>query len=143
MARKDLIPQSMRSPEERKKIARAGGIAAGEARRRKKQTRELILELLAVAPKLTAKQARQLQKAGLDADGVTIEALSLIAIANHAMAGDLAAAKFLYDYAQIPDLRAQLERERLKAAAKAGETAEAASLRQAREILGGVDSVIE
>lgn len=36
----NIIPNSERTPEERKAIARAGGIASGEARRRKRAWRE-------------------------------------------------------------------------------------------------------
>ena len=123
MAREDLIPLNKRSTEERRKIARAGKLASDAAKKRKKQTRDLIRELLSAAPQLTSKQVRQLQKAGVSAEDVTIEALSLIAIANHAMAGDLAAAKFLYDYAQVPDIKVQLERERIELAKQAQATA--------------------
>lgn len=119
MAREDLITQAQRSPEERRAIARAGGKARGAQQKRQKQTRELIKVLLAATPQLTTKQVRQLEKAGIDPEGVNIEALSLIAIANKAMAGDLASAKFLYDYAQVPDIRLQLEKERLKLAQEA------------------------
>lgn len=42
----NIIPNSDRTPEERKAIATAGGIASGEARRRKRTLRELA-EILA------------------------------------------------------------------------------------------------
>lgn len=42
----NIIPNSERTPEERKAIARAGGIASGEARRRKRTLRQ-IAEMLA------------------------------------------------------------------------------------------------
>jgi len=121
MARREdnLITQAQRSPEERRAIARAGQKASTEAKRRKKATKELIKQLLGSEVTLTQKQINQLKKAGVDPDHPTIELLGLIAIANQFMAGDLAAAKFLYDYAQIEDLRAALERERLKLAQEA------------------------
>ena len=40
MAREDLIPLDKRTKEEQKEIARKGGIASGEARRKKKTLRE-------------------------------------------------------------------------------------------------------
>ena len=125
MARREdnLITQAQRSPEERRAIARAGQKASTEAKRRKKATRELIKQLLGSEVTLTQKQINQLKKAGVDPDHPTIELLGLIAIANQFMAGDLAAAKFLYDYAQIEDLRAALERERMKAQAEAKDEA--------------------
>ena len=125
MARREdnLITQAQRSPEERRAIARAGQKASTEAKRRKKATQELIKQLLGSEVTLTQKQINQLKKAGVDPDHPTIELLGLIAIANQFMAGDLAAAKFLYDYAQIPDLKAQLEKERLAAQAAAQDEA--------------------
>lgn len=38
---KNLIPMSQRSLEERQEIGRQGGIKSGEARRKKKQIREI------------------------------------------------------------------------------------------------------
>ena len=46
MAKEDLIPQSMRTKDEQKRIARQGGIASGKSRLRKKHGRELMKELL-------------------------------------------------------------------------------------------------
>lgn len=43
----NLIPNSERTPKERQEIARAGGIASGEARRARKTLREELLALLA------------------------------------------------------------------------------------------------
>ena len=42
----NLIPQSKKSPEERSKIAKMGGIASGEAKRRKKTFREAMEAIL-------------------------------------------------------------------------------------------------
>ena len=46
MSYKDLKPQSMRTKEEQKEIARKGGIKSGEIRREKKRFKELFLILL-------------------------------------------------------------------------------------------------
>ena len=46
MAQKDLIPVTQRTKEEQKKIRRAGGIASGKARRRKRDLREALKALL-------------------------------------------------------------------------------------------------
>lgn len=43
---KNLIPNSERTPEELKEMTRRGGIASGEARRRKKTLKEEMLVLL-------------------------------------------------------------------------------------------------
>lgn len=43
---KNLIPNSERTPTERKEIARMGGKKSGESRRKKKSNRELLISLL-------------------------------------------------------------------------------------------------
>lgn len=68
----NLIPQSKKSPEERSKIAKMGGIASGEAKRKKKTFRaamEAILETEVIDKNgnkidlLTAISAKQIEKA--------------------------------------------------------------------------------
>lgn len=68
----NLIPQSKKSPEERSKIAKMGGIASGEAKRKKKTFREAMEAILAseVLDKngnkidlLTSISAKQIEKA--------------------------------------------------------------------------------
>ena len=44
----NLIPNSERTPSERKQIARSGGIASGKARREKVSLRNELLEILEV-----------------------------------------------------------------------------------------------
>ena len=51
MAKEDLIPQSERTKDEQKAIARKGGIASGKARREKKMMRETLDILLAMPMK--------------------------------------------------------------------------------------------
>ena len=60
----NLVPQSKKSPEERSKIAKMGGIASGEAKRRKKTFREAMEALL--------------EKEVLDKDGNKIDLLTSI-----------------------------------------------------------------
>ena len=55
----NLIDQSMRTKEEQRRIARMGGIASGEARRRKKTLRETLITLLN-AEKLRRSTAKRL-----------------------------------------------------------------------------------
>lgn len=47
----NIIPNSQRTPEERREIARKGGIASGKARLRKKHGRELVRALLSMPEK--------------------------------------------------------------------------------------------
>lgn len=46
----NLIPMSQRSHEERREIGRRGGIKSGEARRRKKQIREIAEMIASMLP---------------------------------------------------------------------------------------------
>lgn len=48
---KNLIPQSKRTKEEQRKIAKMGGKASGEARRQKRDMRELMKMMLEMNPK--------------------------------------------------------------------------------------------
>lgn len=50
MAQKDLIPQSMRTKEEQKKIARMGGKRSGEVRREKATMRAVLEAMLNEIP---------------------------------------------------------------------------------------------
>lgn len=115
---KNLIPMNKRDAEDRRRIASEGGKKSGEARRAKKATKDLIRSVLSLNVETTAKLKGKLKKLGYDVDAEgapTVEMLMHINIANNAMKGDLISARFLMDYAQIPDIKTALERERIKA----------------------------
>ena len=115
----NLTPNEKRTPEQLKQMGAKGGKASAEARKRKKATRDLARQVLAMQPKASKKTRRAIAAMGYDAEGEgepTVELMGLCAVAKMYMAGDIVAAKFLYEYAQIPDLRATLERERIRAA---------------------------
>lgn len=117
----NLTPNKDRTPEALSDMGARGGKKSGEARRRKRETKALLKELLALTPKCSKATLAKIARMGYDVEtmgGPTVETLIQLSIANNAIAGDLAAAKFLYDYAQIPDIKATLERERLKAQAE-------------------------
>ena len=77
MAKEDLIPQNMRTKEEQKEIARKGGIASGEARRRKRSLREAMQTMLAL--ELSEKEISDLAKKGYDAE-TQLDALTAAAL---------------------------------------------------------------
>ena len=89
MARKqdeNLIPNSQRSPSELREQTRKGGIASGEARRKKKLLRECLEALME-------------RDAGRDSNGnkiTTIEAMSITAVKG-AMNGDWKAWELVRD----------------------------------------------
>ena len=115
----NLVPNAERTPEELREMAKKGGVKSGETRRRKKAVKDLMREMLDMKVRTTKGMKKALNKIGYDVDAEgdpSIEFVMQIAIANQAMAGDIASARFLYDYALVPDMKAQLERERIKAA---------------------------
>lgn len=121
MARKgqeNLVPMNRRTPEEKQEIARKGGRKSGEARRKKRDTKALVKTVLSMEVVTSRKTKNALKKLGYDVDAEgapSVELLMQIAIANQAMAGDLASARFLYDYAHVEDIKTAVERERIKA----------------------------
>ena len=120
-ASENLIPLDKRDAEDRRRIASEGGKKSGEARRRRKATKDLIRDVLSLSVETPAKLKGKLKKLGYDVDAEgapTVEMLMHINIANNAMKGDLISARFLMDYAQIPDIKTVLERERIKAQAE-------------------------
>jgi len=62
---KNLIPFSERTKEEQKRITRMGGIASGEARRRKKAARQEMLDLLETPIELSPEFQKALEESGL------------------------------------------------------------------------------
>lgn len=70
MAQEDLIPFSERTEEEQKRIRTAGGIASGEARRRKKAMKEWAEIIGALPARVVCPDGKGLEDADLDADVV-------------------------------------------------------------------------
>lgn len=119
--KKNLKSNTERTPEELRAMGAKGGKASGEARKRKKQTRALITQLLGMRIKTDVDMKKALKKIGYNekAEGApTIELVMNMAIASQAMGGDIASARYLYDYAQVPDMKTKVELEKIKAQAK-------------------------
>lgn len=77
----NLIPNSQRSPEELREMTRKGGIASGEARRRKKSLREKAKLLMS----LSVQDQEELYKAkelGLANEDIDLEMMNLIHMHN-------------------------------------------------------------
>ena len=92
----NLIPQSKRTKEEQRKIARQGGIASGKARRRKKLIKEQ-LELLLSLPLKDENAKRKLKQLGIDADNLDNQMAMIIAIWHKALKGDVQAFNSIRD----------------------------------------------
>lgn len=95
----NLITQAERTKDEQREIARKGGIASGEARRRKKTMRETLEAVLSMQVgdgKSTDIEAIT-KFAQLKGKNITVQEAMIIAQAQKALKGDLAALQFIRD----------------------------------------------
>ena len=90
---KNLIPFDQRTESEQRAIQSAGGIASGQARRRKKTMRELIEQVMPMAVDDKRLHAK-LEKMGLDPSH---EIAIIVAAIKRAECGDIEAARFIRD----------------------------------------------
>ncbi len=95
----NLIPQSERTKEEQRAIAKMGGIASGKARREKKMFRETLESLLSM-PMRNGKcqdidEIRSF--ASVKGKNISVQDAVLIAQIQKAMKGDTKAAEFIRD----------------------------------------------
>lgn len=99
MAMEDLIPQSERTKEEQKAIARKGGIASGKARREKKLMRETLDVLLSMPIKngkfADVDSIRNF--AAIKGKNISVQEAIMIAQIQKAMKGDTRAAEYVRD----------------------------------------------
>lgn len=110
--RENLIPQSERTKEEQREIAKKGGQASGAARRRKKSMKAAAKMLLDMP--VTSKELQQkLKLLGVPEGDETYQTAVLVAMINQAMKGNVKAAYFCRDtIGESP--RDQIRREELK-----------------------------
>lgn len=93
---RNIIPNSERTPEERREIARAGGIASGAARRRKrslKQAADLYLSLPVTDRRVWNKIARD----GVEPEDIDNQMAMIVGLTEAAVQGDAKCAKVLVD----------------------------------------------
>lgn len=93
---KNLIPNSERTKEERIEIAKAGGIASGKARRRRKQIKE-DLEMILSLPIKNGRIKDQLKALGIEDEEMTNQMAMTIALWQKAIKGDVSAFNSLRD----------------------------------------------
>ena len=93
---KNIIPNSERTPEERREIAAAGGRASGVSRRRKKSLREAA-ELYLPLPVADKRTWNRLAREGVEPEDVDNQMAIIAGLAMKAMKGDSKAAKILFD----------------------------------------------
>lgn len=138
----NLVPQSERTKDEQREIARKGGQASGAARRRKKNMKAAAKMLLDMP--VTSKELQQKMKLlGVPDGDSSYQMAVMVAMLNQAMKGNVKASYFLRDTIgespsdqirrdelKLSKARAELEREKFEYE-KAGTEKEKASLAEA------------
>ena len=121
--RENLKSIADRPKEEARAIQSKGGKKSAESRRKKRDTKALYRAILSMPIKTTADMKKALKKVGYDAKeqgDPSVEEVIGMVIASQAMQGDIASARYLNDYAQNPDMRTVVEKERIRAMTKRG-----------------------
>ena len=95
----NLIPNSERTPTERRENARKAGKASGEARRRKKDMKERLQILLSMSIKDgKGADVEKIKSFGdLKNKNITVEDAILVAMIQKALKGDVQASNFVRD----------------------------------------------
>lgn len=95
----NLIPQSERTKDEQREIARQGGIASGKARRERKAMKDTLATLLSMSLKEEAvTDIDTIQSvAALKGRNITVQEAIMLAQIQKAMKGDTKAAEFVRD----------------------------------------------
>lgn len=93
---KNLIPFDQRSKEEARECGRAGGIASGAARRRKKSLREAA-DLYLSLPVSDRRRWNKIARKGVDPENVDNQMAMIIGLTEAATEGDAKAAKIIVD----------------------------------------------
>lgn len=92
----NIIPNSERTPEERREIARAGGIASGAARRRKRSLREAA-DLYLSLPVSDRRRWNKIARKGISPENVDNQMAMIVGLTEAATHGDARAAKIIVD----------------------------------------------
>lgn len=121
--KENLIPLDERTKDEQREIARKGGIASGAARRRKKSLKEAA-DLYLSLPVTDKRQLNKLKRRALDPEDIDNQMAMVVGLTEAATAGDARAAKVILE--MLGD-----------------DGDERTDLQKARELLEGIDSVID
>lgn len=124
--KENLIPMSARTADEARELARKGGIASGESRRRKKSLKEAA-DLYLSLPVSDRRRWNKLSRKLVDPEDIDNQMAMIIGLTEAATAGDARAAAVIVKLVgeEVPK-----------------EDADADQLAKALELLGGIDSVI-
>ena len=120
---KNLIPQSKRTKEEQREIAKKGGIASGIARREKKTVQKILGDFLDLGITQNRTLEALARKAGLSTDGSIKDLVTAVCVLNTLKKGDISElekiAKLLGEQTEIADTEAQKQAAFLDAVKKA------------------------
>jgi Tfp pilus assembly protein PilO len=112
MAQEDLIPFNELTQEEHKKIATKGGQASVQARKQKKQVKDVLKALLELKP--SEKDISKIKKDYPNVDFKTIEEVLNFAMLNQARIGNVQAYNAIYDRVEgKPVQKAEIETKQL------------------------------
>lgn len=110
--RKNLIPNSERTPNELREITQKGGIASGKARRERKAMKETLETLLSM-PLKNGQEADldEIQSlASTKGKNITVQEAIMLAQIQKAMKGDTKAAEYVRDtIGQKPDSKMNID----------------------------------
>lgn len=123
----NLIPFDQRSEDEQREIRRKGGIASGVARRRKRALKEAA-DLYLSLPVSDKRTWNRLARRGIDPEDIDNQMLLIAGLTDAAACGDAKAAAVLFKALgeDVPPGEANEDQ-----------------LREAKKLLGGIDSVID
>lgn len=98
----NLIPMNQRSEDEAKNLGQKGGKKSGETRRRQRDVRKAWEQVLKAQPQLNDKLVNQLEGLGIKGKGkdghkYDVLTVSLAALANKCMAGDMRAIRLMLE----------------------------------------------
>ena len=120
---KNLIPFDERTENERREIARQGGIASGIARREKKTVQKILNDFLSTAAKDNPQVAKLAAKMGLKSDDSIKDLFTIVCTLNTLKDGNLSdlerLSKLLGEQTEIADTEAQKQAAFLEAVKKA------------------------
>lgn len=88
--KKNLIPNSERTPSELREMCSKGGKKSGQVRRERKAMREQ-MEMLLKLPPINAQAKQKIKELGIDEKEIDNQMLLMVTIFNKAMKGDIQA----------------------------------------------------
>ncbi len=93
---KNLVPMDRRSPEEAREMGRKGGIASGEARRRKRSLKEAA-DLFLSLPPADRRVWNKISRAGVPPEDIDNQMAMIAGLTAAACEGDARAARVIVD----------------------------------------------